>query len=323
MAEQWFYKLFGEEFGPVPVSSLREMIADGTIAANDEVREGVDGSWIRANQLAEPNLAGHPQEISDLSELTLVDERSTPASSPELSESPSSAGDAAASVPVQSCSAEQPVAVPAAASQQDHGWFCRVDDQEFGPVDIETLVQWAADNRVSPEHYVKMGQAGEWFQAGVVPGLIPKVEEQPTGSRIETAATNVGREDDARDADPKTIGSAGAGGAETSTSAVELLEGIERRTMRAAAGLTQQPTETEPSSPSRSARGGGSSRSAKRSVRKPSANTTAESPQRKKVAVGILGVYGARIVDPYELALLIHLGVRGRCGATQVCFELI
>ncbi|MAG94509.1 MAG: hypothetical protein CMJ48_12280 [Planctomycetaceae bacterium] len=307
MAEQWFYRLFGEEFGPVPVSSVREMIADGTIAADDEVRAGVDGSWIRANQLAESTLAGHPQEITDLSELTLVDERSIPAPEPVRSESPSSSGDAAASVPAQSCSPEQPVAPPPAASrplesvapsappsasQQDHGWFCQIDDQEFGPVDIETLVQWAADNRISPEHYVKMGQAGEWFQAGVVPGLIPEVEEQPTVSRFETAAPNAEQEDDARGADPKTIGSAGAGGAGTSTSAAELLQGIERRTMRAAAGLTEEPTEAESPPPSGSARGGGSSHSAKRSVRKRSANTIAgaESLQGKKVAIGILAV---------------------------------
>lgn len=44
----WFFRSFGEEFGPYTLGELKEFVAQQQLAASDDVREGKTGSWKQA-----------------------------------------------------------------------------------------------------------------------------------------------------------------------------------------------------------------------------------------------------------------------------------
>lgn len=48
MSDEFFYKLFGQEFGPVPLDSLVELAREGHLGDEDEVREANSGRWVSA-----------------------------------------------------------------------------------------------------------------------------------------------------------------------------------------------------------------------------------------------------------------------------------
>ena len=51
-------------------------------------------------------------------------------------------------------------------------WFVRVQDKEYGPVSLDTLLEWKAEGRVIAENEVRR-DAEDWILAGAIPGLFP------------------------------------------------------------------------------------------------------------------------------------------------------
>jgi hypothetical protein len=51
MSQQWMYRAFQQEFGPLSFENLIELAKIGTITADDEVRMGLDGKWRRAGSI--------------------------------------------------------------------------------------------------------------------------------------------------------------------------------------------------------------------------------------------------------------------------------
>lgn len=41
----WYYRLLGEEFGPVEYSMIESLVEDGMLAEDDDVRDGANGAW--------------------------------------------------------------------------------------------------------------------------------------------------------------------------------------------------------------------------------------------------------------------------------------
>ena len=56
MAEQWYYRMFGQEFGPVPFSELQQLAATGSISSADEVRAERFVNWVSAGSVGELGL---------------------------------------------------------------------------------------------------------------------------------------------------------------------------------------------------------------------------------------------------------------------------
>lgn len=50
MAADWFFRIMGDEFGPISGAELRHQVAEGRITPETEVRKG-DGRWILAGQV--------------------------------------------------------------------------------------------------------------------------------------------------------------------------------------------------------------------------------------------------------------------------------
>lgn len=280
MAERCFYKLFGEEFGPVSLEILRDLVSGGQLAGDDEVRMDTRSGWVQVSSVPELNGrggggpdrftpqktrglfssinetvagtdaiadAGDLEAFSDLGELEIVSEstpplKSTPARtpasppsarptsapakagnppSPTTRPSPSKgpsggAGQAAARAnPSQRPAAAPPAAPPAtppmvrpgmpiapmppgyptayqpapvvaapgrtlppmtaaappAAADPDRQWYCWTNNQQYGPVTLDTLVQWARSGRLSRNDHIKLTEEGEWLVAGSVEEL--------------------------------------------------------------------------------------------------------------------------------------------------------
>lgn len=48
MSDQWYYRIYGQDFGPVSLELVRSLVESGTIAPDDEVRDATRSNWILA-----------------------------------------------------------------------------------------------------------------------------------------------------------------------------------------------------------------------------------------------------------------------------------
>lgn len=53
MADQWMYRVVGAEFGPVPQDELQQLLQEGLVSNDDEVRPVDETDWRPANSCAE------------------------------------------------------------------------------------------------------------------------------------------------------------------------------------------------------------------------------------------------------------------------------
>lgn len=149
MAEQWFYRMFGEEFGPVPFKKLKELTELGTISATDEIREASASSWVTAGEVESLgwNAAGNTTEatIADAS-ISDFDLNTTKAGLDD--------------------------------------WYRRLGDQEFGPFNFDELMEYAKREHVSAEDEVKLGVNGKWRRVGSIGRLMAVLPYQSVEKRI-------------------------------------------------------------------------------------------------------------------------------------------
>src|SRR5215211_6425365 len=61
-------------------------------------------------------------------------------------------------------------------------WFVRVQEREYGPVDLPTLREWKSEGRLIPENPVRAADNHEWSTAAGIPGLFaaPEAIAHPT-----------------------------------------------------------------------------------------------------------------------------------------------
>lgn len=278
MADRCFYKMLGEEFGPISLEMLREMVASGQLAGDDEVRMDTRSGWVRIATVPELNGRGGPdrftpqktrglfssinetvagtdavaadagdlEAFSDLGELEIVSEMAPPVKAPAARTAPvsppaspparptrpaappaaspakASPGAPAASpartapraapasppsapvarpaAPMPAAPSAYPQAVPPgyampaayvpqpvvvaapiaappvaapppAAVDSERQWYCWTNNQQYGPVTLDTLVQWARSGRLSRSDHIKLTEEGEWLLAGSVEEL--------------------------------------------------------------------------------------------------------------------------------------------------------
>lgn len=53
MADEWFVRVQGKEYGPVDVETLREWKQEGRLIADNDLRNATNGEWIKASTVAE------------------------------------------------------------------------------------------------------------------------------------------------------------------------------------------------------------------------------------------------------------------------------
>ncbi len=189
MSDEWYYKLRGKVYGPLPFASILEKGRCGELSLDDAIRQGTAGEWVCVSSIAAlfPNLksAGSGvasetsdagidlEEFQDLSELDF--ESSEPA---EPAAAPARTSDLAdLSALEREVSDRVQEAEPPTASTLDTildgepGWYCQVLGSELGPMSFDDLKSMAEHNELSPDDSVKHGARGPWAPAEQVDDL--------------------------------------------------------------------------------------------------------------------------------------------------------
>lgn len=177
--DRWWCKILDNEVGPMTFDDLAEMAKNHTMSREDQVRFGEAGRWRRAGSIG-PLMAHFPFQASERvittgkkdskGQIDVVDVDTPAQPQPEP-----------APVPVQTApKASPPPAAPppepAPPSKSEERWWCLIQDREYGPVDLEKIMEWAESGRLHSYDYVRLGRK-DYVQASEVPGLFPKRPE--------------------------------------------------------------------------------------------------------------------------------------------------
>lgn len=154
-SDNWYYKLLGEEFGPVSFEGLSDMAHAGSLHRDDDVRQGDRGVWARADTVAglfdEVELSRQAAALDDFFQTSVVEDDGQLAA--RQATSPPTA--------VESPPSPAPVL----------GWYCEVFGQELGPLSFEDLEKMVENGELSAHDKVKEGTDGKWTAASRVQGL--------------------------------------------------------------------------------------------------------------------------------------------------------
>lgn len=137
MADQWFYRMFGEEFGPVSLEQLRELAEQGTVSADDEIRATNSNAWVLAGSVSALGLA-------TASTATTVAATSTSGSSADVGTIKGGLDD----------------------------WYCHFHGSELGPLSFDELVKFAEHEHLTADDEVKLGANGKWRRVGSIGRLM-------------------------------------------------------------------------------------------------------------------------------------------------------
>ena len=72
-------------------------------------------------------------------------------------------------------------------------WFVRVQGKEYGPANIDTLLEWKKEGRLLPENEARIASADLWRTAATIPGLFDAETVVPAGGRLPQAPLPVSR----------------------------------------------------------------------------------------------------------------------------------
>ena len=154
MADQWFYRMFGEDFGPVPFEKLREMADKGIVGADDEVRSESSHRWVMARSVDGLGLNGDGGGTAVATE---------------------SKSDTATDISTTRVGLDD--------------WYCRVLGREMGPLIFEELVKFAEHDNVSADDEVKLGANGKWRRVGSIGRLVAVLPYRAVESKTPVPAT--------------------------------------------------------------------------------------------------------------------------------------
>jgi hypothetical protein len=144
MTDQCYYRLFGEEFGPISRDALDAMIDSGQLGDDDEVRLDGESLWQTVRQWTETATAARSAtgtaveggSVMSLDALDGIDLEAAPQTNGSL------------------------------ASPPAEGWYYQSLGQEWGPYSFEELLEHARRGDLSPDDQIRLGGKGKWRRAG-------------------------------------------------------------------------------------------------------------------------------------------------------------
>ena len=148
MSEQWFYRLFGEEFGPVLLSDLRELAANGTLSGDDQVRPATISIWVSSKSVC---------ELQDIYQTTAIESDSSVVNS------------------------------TSPAADEWYYQQPSINDAVTGPMTFEALLEQAKSGRLSADDEVKFGVDGKWRRAGSMGRLVAVLPYRSAPRNIQAA----------------------------------------------------------------------------------------------------------------------------------------
>jgi len=132
MSSQWYYSLFGEEFGPVDEVQLRELRDSGTIGPTDEVRREGESQ---------------PRPLSQ-------------------------AFEAPPSIVVSAVVSAASVDAVETGVAEEASWFYELLGQDMGPLTFDQLQELASHGNLRADDQVKFGTDGKYRRVGSIGRLV-------------------------------------------------------------------------------------------------------------------------------------------------------
>ncbi len=83
---------------------------------------------------------------------------------------------------MQETCANPPHPVNPAETDQPDEWFVRVESKDYGPVDLDSLLEWKEEGRLIPQNYLRRSSESAWVIASSVEELYPKPEADSSDS---------------------------------------------------------------------------------------------------------------------------------------------
>src|SRR5213076_3179237 len=72
-------------------------------------------------------------------------------------------------------------------------WIVRVDGREYGPANIDTLLEWKSEGRVLPANEARRADAELWTLAAQIPGLFDMGALATASASQLTASASTGQ----------------------------------------------------------------------------------------------------------------------------------
>lgn len=195
--DAWYYRRGESELGPFSLQQIQQLAKAGAVDADDWVRKGNSGAWLRACK--SPDLDGFVA--------TVEPPTAAVPSSPPFEPEPAASEPAA--VAAREDEPEAKVAEPVeddeiASNGSDvdsllddaddepdlpppppvpvERWFCRIEEVEHGPLTFKELQAIAGLDRLKRDDNVKNGDDGTWVPAATVPDLFTRPVTPSTAS---------------------------------------------------------------------------------------------------------------------------------------------
>lgn len=190
MSDQWYYRLFGQEYGPIPFVELQGLAESGTIQALDSVRCMRSGDWVAAATIGELGLStserNRPLEFAtSVSEFKIADSSvATPRSEPEVADSSFATSLAEFEIAESSGTVSNLDFETLESQSAAEEWFCLIDGNELGPLDFEELINFAEREQIAADDQVKLGSAGKWRRVGSIGRLMAALPFQSVQKKI-------------------------------------------------------------------------------------------------------------------------------------------
>jgi hypothetical protein len=168
MQLDWYYRRLGEDFGPVSLETLHELMELGQIDSDDLVRRSSEVRWSAASTL--PRIIPATDSSFDLDQLMAAaaevgDQSGTRARHGDESDHLTN---------------ERSTFAPSARTAAPvvlETWYCQSLGQVLGPYSYEHLKEMAANGSLCPNDDVRDGEDGTWLRAKRLPELFPKTEK--------------------------------------------------------------------------------------------------------------------------------------------------
>lgn len=219
---QFYFRVLGEEFGPISLESLQQKIAIGQLSKVDEYRSVHETRWtqIADFQVLHPNQPNPSNALTDSDRATADGRQKIDTveiacfDSPTQSANPTSNGVAeavnaaalilhdanshlpqhnhgpapTAAIEATNPSVAQPVPAPVGNGQEPVAaetalpWYARMGQVERGPMDFQKLAHLASAGYLLPTDRVRQGVKGDWQVARMIPGLFAAKSDSFAGA---------------------------------------------------------------------------------------------------------------------------------------------
>ena len=204
----WFYQVFGEEFGPVCLSELGDLLDTGTLSLSDSVRPANSVQTVTVQQALQQNRS------DDAKPETVTDD-----------------GDPSTDLNIDDFVIES-------SEDTEVRFFVSLNGTAIGPLTSEDFCRLADSGRISPADSVRRSGEENWQPASEFPEVmaaqIVSQTSSPAGPKAKnTRRRSVQRVDaGSRSGVRKTVGTAGAGSTVATANAPGRRAGASRKKKR-------------------------------------------------------------------------------------------